>query len=83
MKIVNKGGRFTDLVENKSRKLNEVFDVTEERYQEINSKLENPSGDAWVLKLEDLKVAELKELADLNDLEYSSNIKKADLIDLF
>lgn len=83
MKIVNKGGRFTDLLENKSRKLNEVFDVTEERYQEINSKLENPSGDAWVLKLEDLKVAELKELADLNDLEYSSNIKKADLIDLF
>lgn len=83
MKIVNKGGRFTDLLENKSRKLNEVFDVTEERYQEINSKLKNPSGDAWVLKLEDLKVAELKELADLNDLEYPSNIKKADLIDLF
>lgn len=85
MKVINRYGVFNDKLENRRRNVNDIFKVTEERYHEINEKLKaaQKEGDpSWVIALDELKVSELKELADLKDIEYPSNVRKADLIDL-
>lgn len=79
MKKVKALIQFKDLKEMKLRKIGDVFDVSNERFDEILAK-----GD-WVeeiQELENLTVKEIKELLDKKEIDYPSDAKKAELIEL-
>jgi len=71
---------FKDLKEGVARKKGDVFDVSEERFEEINStrygKLVKKE------EAEDLTVKQLKEMLDKKGVKYGSKAKKTELIDL-
>lgn len=79
MKKVKALIQFKDLKEMKLRKIGDVFDVSNERFDEILAK-----GD-WVeeiQELDNLTVKEIKELLDKKEIDYPSDAKKAELIEL-
>ena len=79
MKKVKALIQFKDLKEMKLRKIGDVFDVSNERFDEILAK-----GD-WVeeiQELDNLTVKEIKELLDKKEIDYTSDAKKAELIEL-
>lgn len=79
MKKVKALIQFKDLKEMKLRKIGDVFDVSNERFDEILAK-----GD-WIeeiQELDNLTVKEIKELLDKKEIDYPSDAKKAELIEL-
>ena len=90
MKEVKVLRNFTDLKENKNRKLNEIFEATEDRIEEINSTkygalvevVEGSTVEEDEINIEDLTVAQIKELLDQMEIEYNSKMKKDELIAL-
>jgi len=80
---------FKDLSENKFRKLDEEFEATKNRVEEINSTPygtlvevieEEPIEDG--MDIEELTVKQIKELLDQMGIEYNPKLKKYELIEL-
>lgn len=72
---------FKDLKEGVVRKKGDVFDVSEERFKEINS-----TGYGKLIEeveeVEELTVKQLKEALDEKGIEYGSKARKTELIEL-
>lgn len=81
---------FKDLKENKFRKANEIFEATEDRIEEINSTkygalvevVEGSTAEEDEINIEDLTVAQIKELLDQMNIEYDKKMKRDELIAL-
>ena len=89
---------FKDLKENKFREVNEVFEATKERVEEINSTphgflveevlvgLDLSNGEDMTVidgvAVEDLTVKQIKKLLDERNIEYNARAKREELIEL-
>ena len=82
--LINK--KFTDRYTKKVYKVGETIEVTEERYAEIkktNAALVTAvQDDTEDTNLEDMTVAQLKELAESLGIATTTKMKKSELIDL-
>lgn len=83
---------FKDLKENKFREVNEVFEATKERVEEINStphgalieviKEDEKKTIPDEIDVEDLTVKQIKEILDQTNIKYNARAKKEELIEL-
>lgn len=89
---------FKDLKENKFREVNEVFEATKERVEEINSTphgalveevivgLDLSNGEDMTVidgvEVQDLTVKQIKKMLDERNIKYNTRAKKDELIEL-
>ena len=78
--------KFIDIKEGVTRKKGDIFDVTEERFEEINGTkygiLATNLEEVEEVNFEEMTVAQIKELLDKQGIEFNSKAKKDELINL-
>ena len=73
---------FKDLKEGVVRKKGDAFNVSEERFREINSTRYGKLIEEAEEEVEELTVKQLKEALDEKGIEYGSKARKTELIEL-
>lgn len=84
--LVQTNRKFYDVLEDTYRNVGDQFEVTEERYIDLNTKVsgfvslvKDAKPEAPADDLDNLKVAELKDLLDAKGIDYDSKATKDEL----